>query len=120
MIFLFIYHFLIFQLSHSKQSIPLSGVLFSLVRTHHSPHALPCFLSNFALVVRDLPRLPALLRSKARAGNDGTKAGWHGYLSDCHPYQRGAFLSLINYDKEKNGSARQATDGADSGASAHE
>lgn len=60
--------FLIFQLSHSKQSIPLSGVLFSLVRTHHSPHAPPRFLSNFALVVRDLPRLLALLRSKVGGG----------------------------------------------------
>lgn len=75
MIFLFIYHFLIFQLSHSKQSIPLSGVLFSLVRTHHSPHAPPRFLSNFALVVRDLPRLPTPLRSKARGGEDGTTTG---------------------------------------------
>lgn len=68
-------------------------------------------------ISRDYP--PSCVR-KQGAGNDGTKAGWHGYLFDCHPYQRGAFLSLINYDKEKNGSARQATDGADSGASAHE
>ena len=48
---------------------------FALVRTRNSPHAPPRFLSNFALVVRDLPRLPALLRSKARGGDDGTKAG---------------------------------------------